>query len=135
MFTGIIKEVGLIKNLNRSGKARKLDVESGAVYKTAGTGDSIAINGVCLTLTDKKKNILSFDVMEESLRKTTLNGLRNNDLVNMEEAIRADGSFGGHFVTGHVDCVGRIRDIRKGDGLKITIECPKDFMHLLVEKG
>lgn len=132
MFTGIIKEIGRVRGLNRSGIICKLDIESGEIHKTAGTGDSVAVNGVCLTLTGKNKNILSFDVMDETLRKTVLGALANNDPVNLEGSVRADGTFGGHFVTGHVDCVGRIKEIRKGG---ISIEIPSDLAHLVVEKG
>lgn len=135
MFTGIIKEVGAVRGLGRSGGVGRLDIESGAIYKTAGTGDSVAVNGVCLTLTGRNKNILSFDVMDETLRKTALERLANNDPVNLEGAVMADGAFGGHFVTGHVDCVGRIREIKKGGEFKLTIEVPIGFAHLFVEKG
>lgn len=135
MFTGIIREIGTVRGLGRSGSSRRLDVGSGAIYKTAGIGDSVAVNGVCLTLTGKNKNTLSFDVMDETLRKTALAVLADNDPVNLEGAVRADGAFGGHFVTGHIDCVGRIKEIKKSGEFKISIEVPREFIHLLVEKG
>lgn len=135
MFTGIIKEIGTVGGLGRSGSSRRLDIKAGAIYETAGIGDSVAVNGACLTLTGKNKNVLSFDVMDETLRKTSLGALANNDPVNLEGAVKADGTFGGHFVTGHIDCVGKIREISKRGEFKLAIEVPKDFMHLFVEKG
>lgn len=135
MFTGIIKEIGLVRNFGKLGNVHRLDIGSDSIYKTAGTGDSVAVSGVCLTLTVKASGVLSFDVMEETLARSTLGVLRVGDRVNLEEAVRAGDSFGGHFVTGHVDCIGRIKEIKTGDGFAIAVEISRDWTRLVVEKG
>ena len=135
MFTGIIKEIGGVKNFGRAGGIRKLDIESSVLCLDAGIGDSVAVNGVCLTLTGKGRGLLSFDVMGETIKRSTLDGLKTGDPVNLEPAVRADGSFGGHFVTGHVDCVGTIRDISKANKYMMSVGFPENFSHLVVEKG
>jgi len=135
MFTGIIKEIGVIKDFSRAGNVRRLAIESSILHKNIDIGDSVAANGVCLTLTGKERGLISFDVMGETLDRSALSGSRTGDRVNLEGAVRAQGSFGGHFVTGHIDCVGKVISVNKADGYVISVGFPDNFSHLVVEKG
>lgn len=136
MFTGIIKEIGKIRNIRQNGNTLSLEITSNSVVGGICIGDSVAVNGVCLTVTGKDKSSLSFDVMAETVRRSTLAGLNNGDAVNLEGSIRADGAFGGHFVQGHVDCAGRVRHISKSAGtFSMEIEVPEGFDSLYVDKG
>jgi len=136
MFTGIIKELGRIEVFQKSGGVYDLAVESKEISKNIVIGDSVAVNGVCLTLTKKDKDILHFDVMEETVKRSSLASISKGMFVNLEDSLRAGSAIGGHFVLGHVDCVGRIRSIDKGDGSwKIDIGMPEGYSALVVEKG
>lgn len=137
MFTGIIKEVGSILGIESAGGLCRLEVACCEVRDEVAIGDSVAVNGVCLTVTKKTGVSLVFDVMKETIRRTTLSALQRADTVNLEGALRSGASLGGHFVLGHIDCVGAIRSFVKGDGgaASLEIEFPKEFSHLLVEKG
>ena len=136
MFTGIIKELGKVRRISGLGRAYKLSVEAKEIANTVAIGDSIAINGVCLTVTERRGTELSFDVMGETLKRTSLSKLRYGDLVNLEDSLKAGEPLGGHFVLGHIDCVGRIKDIihRAGD-VSIEIAFPEEYKGLAVEKG
>jgi len=136
MFTGIVRELGRVHNISGLGSVYKLSIETKDIAKGLEIGDSVAVNGACLTLVEKNKNVLTFDVMAETLRKTSLGKLRINDAVNLEESLRAGAFIGGHFVAGHVDCVGRIKDIRRFSGeISIDITFPEEYSHLVVQKG
>jgi len=136
LFTGIIVELGEAVSLNRKQAGASLAVAAAALAHDAALGDSIAINGVCLTVVSRQGNILSFDLSDETLRSTNLGQLKPGDRVNLEPSLRADGKLGGHFVTGHVDAVGKIRSKNLvGDAFEITIEAPEKIAGLLVEKG
>ncbi len=136
MFTGLVKELGKVLNITRSGDIHKLSIEAKAVSRDAKAGDSIAINGVCLTVTGKKGDTLSFDAMEETLRRTALGSLKAGALVNLEGALKAGDPVGGHFVLGHVDCVGKITDVKKSaQNVMIEVAMPEKFAGLIVEKG
>jgi riboflavin synthase len=136
MFTGIIKELGRVKSVSGLGNIYKLSIEAKNIADGLATGDSVAVNGACLTLTEKNKYILNFDIMAETLQRTNLGKLRPQDPVNLEDAVRADGFIGGHFVTGHIDCVGRIRDIKRSAGeVSIEVIFPEEHSGLIVEKG
>lgn len=136
MFTGIIKELGRVHSLSGLGNIYKLSVEVKDIADGLNIGDSISVNGACLTLTGKKKNILEFDVMAETIRKTGLGKLAPGNSVNLEDALKASSPIGGHFVTGHVDCVGRIRDIRHAsDEVSIEVTFPEEYSSLVVQKG
>lgn len=120
---------------NRSGGA-VLSLETKEIGPAAGIGDSICINGVCLTVVKKNGNELSFDLSDETLQSTNLGSLKKGDLVNLEPSLMPSSRIGGHFVTGHVDAVGRIRrKTRSGDMLKFEIEVPEDVLKFLVRKG
>jgi len=136
MFTGIIEETGKIIGINRTASGTSLKIKTDKIYSDAKLGDSISINGVCLSVTDIKQKSLSFDVIEESLRRTTLSGLKINDPVNLERSLRADSKIGGHFVSGHIDYKGRIDEILKGqEGVGFKVFLPNEFSNLVAEKG
>jgi riboflavin synthase len=136
LFTGLIRELGEISSVeNRSGGAI-LSLKSNEVVSSAKRGDSISVNGVCLTVVSKKDNVLFFDLSEETLRSTNLVNLKPGDIVNLEPSLSFDSKIGGHFVTGHVDVTGKIRSkVNIGDMMKFEIEVPTIVMNFLVEKG
>lgn len=136
MFTGIINEVGRVRNIKRTAKDITLTLESKEVTSNIKLGDSIAVNGVCLTVVEFSKDHFSADVMHESLEKTTLAKLRPSSKVNLEYALRASESFDGHFVTGHVDGVGKIVSIKKdGNSKRYEIEYGPEVEPVIVKKG
>jgi len=136
MFTGLVTEVGVVRGFARSGAVYRLEVASGAIYKNAATGDSVSVNGACLTLVEKKAGALAFDIMGETARRTALSSVRSGDRVNMEGSLAAGGPLGGHFVLGHVDCVGTIKRIDGSGGEDaVEISFPPEFSGLVVEKG
>lgn len=134
MFTGIVKEIGFVQILKSSGSSYRLLVSSGEIYKTASIGDSVAVNGVCLTLVEKKGGALAFDIVEETIRKSNLKSLKAKDPVNLEGALKASEALSGHFVLGHVDCVVKIKN-RNPDEAVIEFEIPDAYSCLVVEKG
>lgn len=136
MFTGLIVEMGVVTSLTGRGGGALLSLEADDVASSAETGDSISVNGVCLTVVKKREHELSFDLSDETLKSTNLGYLKKGDPVNLEPSLRPDSRIGGHFVTGHVDTVGRIRSIAStGDMMKLEIESPAKALSFLVEKG
>jgi riboflavin synthase len=136
MFTGIIIETGTVRLVKRTGGVTRLSIATPSIYKDAVIGDSIAINGVCLTVVAISDNMLSFELSDETLSSTNLGELKKDEKVNLEPALRADGKLGGHFVTGHVDSIGTIRSKKKiGDTIEIDIEAPESVMQYLIDKG
>ena len=136
MFTGIIKELGKVRRISGLGGVYKLSVEAKDVAGGLNIGDSVAVNGACLTLTGKDKNILDFDVMGETFKRTNISMLKIGESVNLEGALRAGDPLGGHFVAGHIDCVGRIKQIKRaGDSYSIEVAFPGEYKKLVVEKG
>lgn len=136
MFTGIIKEIGKVEKIRKGSDVSTLAVACKEVSRGVGVGDSVAVNGVCLTVAKAEKYRLIFEVMEETMRRSTLRDAEEGDSVNLEGSMRADGTFGGHFVQGHIDCVGTIKAIgKKGDGFSVRIALPDGFERLYVEKG
>ena len=136
MFTGLVRELGVVRSIVRSGNVYRLEVSSELIFKDAVIGDSVSVNGVCLTLVEKKAGGLSFDVMEETIRRTGLSSIKSGDEVNLEDSLKAGGPLGGHFVLGHIDCAGTIRRIEnRGGEYVIEVEFPPEFSHLVVEKG
>ncbi|MFN3740642.1 MAG: riboflavin synthase [Thermodesulfovibrionales bacterium] len=135
MFTGIVVELATVSSFIKKGSGSSLYVKT-SVGEDASIGDSIAINGVCLTVVDKKDGILGFDLSEETMRTTNLKELSQGARVNIEPALKAGGSFGGHFVTGHIDCTGIIKTRQqRGDFIYFEVLAPEDFMKYLVPKG
>jgi riboflavin synthase len=136
LFTGLIAEMGEVAGLTKGAGAARLDLHSRVLSSDAAIGDSIAVNGVCLTVVEKRGDLLAFDLSDETLRSTNLGSLRLKDRVNLEPSLRADAKLGGHFVTGHIDGVGSIRSKAvSGDVYKIVIHSGGQIAGLLVEKG
>lgn len=138
MFTGIIVELGKAVEIKKLHRGAKLKVLSKTLLDNCIPGDSIAVNGVCLTVTeiDKSKGILSFDISHETLQKTTLGELKKGDPVNLEPALTLSSRLGGHLVSGHVEGTGVIRKIHnEGEYLEIEIEAPDDILKYCIKKG
>ena len=135
MFTGIIKEVGQVKRIERVGVCR-LTVSCAEVGRGAKIGDSIAVNGICLTVIDMQKDAITFDVMGETVRTTNIQNLATRDPVNLEDALKIGDHLGGHIVQGHIDCMGAITTLIKRPGdVSMEITIPPEDAHLVVEKG
>lgn len=136
MFTGIIEEIGIVKTVQRSGNNSFIRVEAKKILSDIHLGDSIAVNGVCLTVTKADGSIFQADVMNETLNRSSLGNLRTGSTVNLERAMPAYGRFGGHIVSGHIDGTGKIINI-KNDGIAVwyTIEADNNIMRYIVEKG
>ena len=136
MFTGLIEEVGTVVATRASDNGTKLEIVAPRTAREARTSESIAVNGCCLTLTSRRGDRLSFDLLEETIARTNLKQLRQNSRLNLERALRADGRLGGHFVQGHVDCVSRIIAFdRKGADFRLEVELPENSRHYVVSKG
>ena len=135
MFTGLIEELGTVRNLTR-GTVGRLVVASEKVVAGANVGDSVAINGACLTVTSKAAGEMTFDAVPETFSRTTLGDLRPGDQINLESSLKAGEPIGGHFVQGHVDGVGTILTSRSlGESRVIRINAPGDVLRYVVEKG
>ena len=136
MFTGLIEEIGTVVAVHARDRGTQLKIAAPRTAKHASPGESIAVNGCCLTLTSCRSDCLSFDLLEETIARTNLNDLRQNSPVNLECALRGDRRLGGHFVQGHVDCVSRIIGFdRKGADLRLEVELPERFAHYVASKG
>lgn len=136
MFTGIVEEIGQVKTFKQKTNLSVLTVSALKASKGIGLGDSVAVNGVCLTVTDIKKNNLSFDLMSETLKSTNLNMLKEGSAVNLESAMKANSRVNGHFVTGHVDEVGILLEkIEDKNYLELRISYPAAIKKFLVKKG
>lgn len=136
MFTGIIEELGTVKKVVQQGKAMKLAIHASKILTDLQLGDSIAVNGVCLTVTEFTKDGFSADVMPETFKSTSLSAIKERTKVNLERAMSANGRFGGHFVTGHVDGTGKImKKSASENAIYIQISIPPELSHLLVMKG
>lgn len=136
MFTGIIEEVGVVKSIRMGAQSAVITIQAEKVMEDIHVGDSIATNGVCLTVTSFDKNSYSVDVMHETLRRTNLGTLKSGSRVNLERAMAADGRFGGHIVAGHVDDPGTITSMEKDDNaIWVTIRTTPAVLKYIVEKG
>ena len=136
MFTGIIEEVGTIKGIKKGARSCILTIGGKKVLEGTKVGDSIALNGVCLTVTDLLSDCFLADVMHETLNRSALAGLGSGQHVNLERAMPANGRFGGHIVAGHVDGVGKVMDIRRDDtAVWYTIQAEAPVLRYIVEKG
>ena len=137
MFTGIIEEKGSVISLENSGTVgAKLKIKAKTVLEGTKIGDSIAVNGVCLTVTDMTSSSFTADVMAETLRCSNLGNLKPNSTVNLERAMSAQGRFGGHIVSGHIDGTGKICKIQnEGNAVWVYIRAAKEILNLIVEKG
>jgi riboflavin synthase len=140
MFTGIVEEAGRVTAIHASGSGARLEIAAPLVASDAALGDSICINGVCLTVTAREGSgaaaRLSFDAVPETLRRSTLGELRPGDAVNLERSLAVGARLGGHIVQGHVDAVGRISALRReGNATLVTVVAPHEVMRYVVEKG
>jgi riboflavin synthase len=136
MFTGIVRELGRIAAVEGGEVGVRLVIAAPATAAESAVGDSVSINGVCLTVTEAANGSIAFDAVPETLRRSSLGGLAPGDAVNVERALRAGEPLGGHYVQGHVDGVGTIRrsDV-EDDGRRVWIDVPADLHRYLVEKG
>ncbi|WP_244834399.1 riboflavin synthase [Clostridium sp. BJN0001] len=136
MFTGIIEEVGTMKKINRSSYLSSVVIKADEILKDIHIGDSIAVNGVCLTVIKYDNSYFEADVMNETFKRSTINRLKSGDKVNLERAMKIDRRFGGHIVYGHVDGTGIIKNIKKDDNAVIyTIQADKSILKYIIEKG
>lgn len=136
MFTGIVETVGSVVSLERRGELARIEVEAPAILDGVKVGDSVAVNGACLTVTRVDAPRLAFDAVRETLEKTALGRLEAGSRVNLERALRADGRLDGHIVQGHVDATGAVRALeRQGTDVRFAVETGRDFAAELVPKG
>ena len=135
MFTGIIEEVGKIKNI-QGGTNYKLTIAASKIVEDIHLGDSIAVNGICLTTISWDNGSFTVDVMRETLERTSLHKLRAGSFVNLERALAANGRFGGHIVSGHIDGTGEIINIRRdANAVWYKIKTSEKIMEFIIEKG
>ena len=136
MFTGIVEEVGTLKAIRKGPHSAVLEIAAQVVLEDIHLGDSIAVNGVCLTATSFTAASFTADVMHETLNRSALAALRPGSRVNLERAMAADGRFGGHIVAGHVDGVGTVQNIQRDDNaIWYTIAAGPEILRYVVEKG
>ncbi|MFZ4855474.1 MAG: riboflavin synthase [Desulfuromonadaceae bacterium] len=136
MFTGLIETVGRVTACERRGAAAVLTVASSLPVAEIAIGDSVAVNGACLTVTAKRETFLSFDVSPESLTASTLGSLRNGESVNLERALRLGDRMGGHIVSGHVDCIGKLSRMTEISGNRVLeFTFSADYARYLIHKG
>jgi len=136
VFTGIIEETGTIQEIKRGAKSSAITIKGGIIFGGMKLGDSIAVDGVCLTVASFAGNAFTADVMHETLNRSAIGSLKAGGKVNLERAMPADGRFGGHIVSGHIDGIGVITDIKKDDNaILFSIKAPGKIMKYIVEKG
>lgn len=136
MFTGIVEEKGTVGHISLAGISGSIAIKARKVLEGTRIGDSIAVNGVCLTVVSLRPDGFTADVMAETIRRTSLGSCQPGDPVNLERALAADGRFGGHIVAGHIDGVGTIRSaVPEGNAVWITIDAPPQILRYIVEKG
>lgn len=136
MFTGIIEEIGTVSAVRRNPLEAKITISAEKIFSDLKTGDSVAVNGVCLTASEISGNTFTADVMNETFDRSSLSGLKSGSHVNLERAMAADGRFGGHIVAGHVDGTGTVTDIKKDDNaVWYTIAADSSIMKYIIEKG
>ena len=136
MFTGIIEEIGMIALVRKGAGSARLSIKGSVIFGDLKLGDSVAVNGVCLTAAELGTNLFSADVMNETLKRSSLGELHPGDKVNLERAVKADGRFGGHIVSGHIDGIGRIAAKNPdGNAVWITISAPQNILKYIIEKG
>lgn len=136
MFTGIVEEIGTVVSISQGTKAAKLALQGKIIFEDMHIGDSIAVNGVCLTVTEKTSNTFIVDVMPETLRRSSLGKLSKGSKVNMERAMAANGRFGGHIVSGHIDGTGEIESfVREDNAVWVTIKTSAKLLKYIIEKG
>ncbi len=136
MFTGIVEETGIVRNIRKGAKSAVLTIEGKKIFDDLKPGDSVATNGVCLTVTDNKNYSFTADVMNATLLRSSLGGLTAGNRVNLERALAVNGRFGGHIVTGHIDGTGKITSIKNDDiAVWYTVKTTPGIMSYIIEKG
>lgn len=136
MFTGLVEEVGRVLWIRATDQGIQLEIAAPRIAPEARTGDSIAVNGCCLTVTAHRTEQVTFDLLTETLDRTNLRQVRRDTLVNLEQPLRADGSIGGHFVQGHIDCAASILSYEQtGKDYRLEVELPPPFARYLACKG
>lgn len=136
MFTGIIEELGTVKDIKKDSKGARLSITAKTVLDGLKIGDSITVNGACLTAVNISNSSFEVDIAPETLKKTNLYELKTGGKVNLERALRPSDRFGGHIVTGHIDAAGVIKEKKKeGNSYLFFIEAPKEILRYIVQKG
>ncbi len=136
MFTGLVEEAGRVLDLAEKKSAWRLRLRAKKILRGLRVGDSVAVNGCCLTVSGKTNGVLAFDLLEETLRRTNLGDLHKDSLVNLERSVARNGRFGGHFVTGHIDCTGIVKTFRRsGKNYHLLVSFPKKLHKFAAEKG
>lgn len=136
MFTGLVEEIGTVQSVLKGPKSAVITIKAKKVLENVRLGDSIATNGVCLTVTDFSSDSFQVDVMAETMRKSNLNKLSPGSKVNLERALMLGDRLGGHFVSGHIDGVGIIKDFKREDNaIWASITAPRDILKYVVYKG
>ncbi len=136
MFTGIVRELGRVASVEGGADGLRLTLDAPVTAAATGVGDSVSVNGVCLTVDAVDTGRLSFHAVPETLARSTLGALAAGDHVNLEPAVCAGDPLGGHYVQGHVDAVGRVQSVEaEGEGLRVFVEAPDDVLRYCVEKG
>lgn len=136
MFTGLIEELGTVLWIRATDRGTQLQISAPQIAVNIHGGDSVAVNGCCLTVAAHRGDQLTFDLLEETLQRTNLKNLRRDSRVNLERSLAADGRLGGHFVQGHVDCAMRILSFEEaGTDYRLEVELPAEFSHYVAYKG
>ena len=135
MFTGIIRELGRVAAVDGGEAGMRLTIAAPETAAATAPGDSVALDGCCLTAVAVQDGSIAFDAVPETIRRTTLGRLRPGDDLNVEPALRAGEPLGGHYVQGHVDAVGTVRAVEPEGGLRVWVEAPADLIRYCVEKG
>jgi riboflavin synthase len=136
VFTGIVRERGRVASVEGDGNGIRIRLEAPLTAGEAAIGDSVSLNGCCLTVVETADGTLAFDAVPETLARSSLEGLEAGSELNVESAVRAGDPLGGHYVQGHVDAVGTVRSVdREGEGLRIWLDTPPDVLRYCVEKG
>ena len=136
MFTGLIEEVGHVLWIRMTDRGTQLQVTAPKLAPTVAVGDSVSVNGCCLTISAHRAEQLTFDLLEETLDRTNLKQLRRESPVNLERALVAGAPLGGHFVQGHIDCAAKVISFeRTGEDYRLEVDLPPDFAHYAAYKG
>ncbi len=136
MFTGLVEEMGTVRERVPSAAGARMVIGCGVVREGLAIGDSVSVNGACLTVVQMTDDTFAVDCVEETLRRTSVGDREAGDTVNLERAMRLGDRLGGHMVQGHVDGTGTVRGIiGEGDGVLMSIACPDDVLRYVVEKG
>ena len=136
MFTGLVEDLGTVLWIRATDRGTQLQISASRIAEEIRKGDSVAVNGCCLTVTAHRGHQLTFDLLQETLDRTNLRSLRRDSVVNLERALAADGRIGGHFVQGHVDCAAPVVAFEPiGANHRLEIELPAEFRHYVADKG